>query len=207
MGGRFKSQALLDEQALLACMVYVDLNPVRAGICETPEASDITSIQQRLQAYQDKVAHNQKATDSKTGNIDNSEETAATIQLNAFTGGFNTQKGVPFNEIDYFELTDWTGCAVHPKKKGSIPEGLPSLLARLGLSKENWIDQSPGAERRYRGSASRRTGARLRGGGRRGAYARAKKPGINGRDSTHDRAAPDRGQQRGASHGERPRTS
>jgi hypothetical protein len=40
--GRFKSQALL------TCMAYVDLNPIRAGLAETPEASDFTSLQQRI---------------------------------------------------------------------------------------------------------------------------------------------------------------
>ena len=38
----------MDEQALLAAMAYVDLNPVRAGMAETPETSGYTSIQERL---------------------------------------------------------------------------------------------------------------------------------------------------------------
>jgi REP element-mobilizing transposase RayT len=48
-GGRFKSVALLDEAAILACSMYVDLNPIRAGLAATPEESPYTSGYDRIQ--------------------------------------------------------------------------------------------------------------------------------------------------------------
>jgi hypothetical protein len=47
--GRFKSVAILDEEALLATCAYIDLNPVAAEIVDLPEASPHTSITERVE--------------------------------------------------------------------------------------------------------------------------------------------------------------
>jgi phytoene dehydrogenase-like protein len=46
--GRFKMQRLLDEWAVAACLVYVDLNPIRAGITNTLSHSEHTAVFARL---------------------------------------------------------------------------------------------------------------------------------------------------------------
>ena len=47
---RYRAVRILDEESLLACAAYVDLNPIRAAIAETLEESDYTSVQRRIQA-------------------------------------------------------------------------------------------------------------------------------------------------------------
>ncbi|MEM9368823.1 MAG: hypothetical protein AAGD07_22760 [Planctomycetota bacterium] len=48
--GRFKAQRIVDEAGLLACSMYVDLNPVRAAITGSPEECPHTSAYDRAKA-------------------------------------------------------------------------------------------------------------------------------------------------------------
>lgn len=47
--GRFKAQRIVDEPGLLACAMYVDLNPIRAAIAESPDKAIHTSAYDRIQ--------------------------------------------------------------------------------------------------------------------------------------------------------------
>ena len=50
--GRFRAQRIVDDAGLLACSVYVDLNPLRAALAATLEQAQVSSAFDRLQAAQ-----------------------------------------------------------------------------------------------------------------------------------------------------------
>jgi hypothetical protein len=52
--GRFRAQRIIDEAALLACCMYVDLNPIRAAMAESLEKSKFTSACDRIEALKGK---------------------------------------------------------------------------------------------------------------------------------------------------------
>ena len=53
--GRYKAVRILDEESLLACAAYIDLNPIRAAVVETLEQSDYTSARRRVQTIKSVV--------------------------------------------------------------------------------------------------------------------------------------------------------
>lgn len=135
--GRFKSQALLDEQALLTAMAYVDLNPVRAGIADSVEASDFTSGQQRL--------HNVETSETVPAD---SARPALLPFAQALRHGCS--HGLPFNLCDYLDLLDSSGRVVHPQKRGAIPDTAPRLLSGLGLELGGWLECVSDLHARFR---------------------------------------------------------
>ena len=113
---RFRCQALLDDAALLRCMAYVDLNPIRANVAATPEASKYTSISARLSGREEHLAPF-----VDRGNV------------------ITERRGVPMRRMEYLALVDWTGRQLRRGKVGRIGAHQPLLLARLGVDSDDWI--------------------------------------------------------------------
>ena len=111
--GRFGLQALLDDIALYKCMVYVDLNPVRAGIVNAPERSLHTSIKARIESRDSHLVPF----------MDRSAE---------------CDDPLPLRHNEYLELVDWTGRLIRPDKAGYIPGDLPALLDRMQIRDVHW---------------------------------------------------------------------
>ena len=125
--GRFKSQALLDEKALVACMAYVDLNPIRAMLAQSPEASEYTSIKRRIES-------------ARASQLPSRLEQQSNGLL-PFVGNPRNDmpKGLPFRLSEYQELIDWSGRIIRDDKTGQIPAYLPEILLRLELDSRHWL--------------------------------------------------------------------
>ena len=140
--GRYRAVRILDEESLLACAAYVDLNPIRAAMAETLETSEFTSVQRRIQALQ-------RAETAMPGNgvtVDSFLSPLTIDEKNDSIGTCANQsrercsdKGfLSLSFMDYLELLDASSRMVRPDKSGYTPSDVAPVFARLKLDPDYW---------------------------------------------------------------------
>jgi hypothetical protein len=161
---RFKCQALLDEAAIASCMVYVDLNPTRAGLAATPEQSNFTSIQERIRAWQEETMNtgsvpSEATAPSMQATSDGKLTTASnyTVEITDPTPGpravsphalhgwlcpiqsTSGRRGIlQMTTAEYFDLVDKSGRMMRADKRGTIDADLAPILTRIGANPGAW---------------------------------------------------------------------
>ncbi len=153
---RFKSIAILDEEALLTTLAYVDLNPLAAGIARTLEDSEHTSVKARVGhcraqgTLPDVVDQPKDHTRHETAQED---EDFWLVPLEDRRDRDGTRKGVTprINLAAYLRLLDWTGRLLR-EGKARMPRDVAGILERLGSSTGHWqerLEKLSGTERIY----------------------------------------------------------
>ena len=111
---RYHAQSLLVAVAILVCMIYVDLNPIRAKVQNTPETSKFTGAYERIKALKSK------------------KEQKAKHLLSL------KESPLDLTDLEYLSLLDWTGRQIRVDKPGHIPHELPPILERLQINQNHW---------------------------------------------------------------------
>ncbi len=161
---RYRAQPLLDEMAITACMAYVDLNPIRAGVAATPETSEFTSAKERISDRQDVSLVSPAA--AKDQQIEHGERAGwlAPIPLDPPRKKVREKRAsrrasnkgcLPMTLDEYLKLLDWTGRQLRRDEIGRIPEEFAPILDRLDCSTESWLDLVKNFRKRFRTEAGR----------------------------------------------------
>jgi hypothetical protein len=166
---RFKCQALLDDAAIAACMVYVDLNPIRAGLAATPELSDFTSIQERIRTWHREMTVTGSFPGESSQNIRSASFSGDRPEPEETTNIFNAipvrtptdpldvsipsacwlcpiqsdsqRRGIlQMTADEYFDLVDKSGRVLRTDKHGAIDPDLAPILLRIGANPQAWQD-------------------------------------------------------------------
>lgn len=135
--GRFSSQVLEDDAAILACCAYVDLNPLRAGIVHLPELSEFTSLRVRLQESISRLGKNYVSPICKAGMP--TEQWLAPIFVDECESNTEDNPALGVSTLEYFQLLDEYSRRPHRGKTSGINPTSKSILERVGIRPKLWL--------------------------------------------------------------------
>ncbi len=164
---RYKAVRILDEETLLACAAYVDLNPIRAALAETLEASDYTSVQRRIASLN---ANAESSIDSNelSPSCHRADDFLSPISIDERRDPIGAQpsrnnkrcsdKGfLAMAEAEYLTILDWLARNTIAGKRGSTPEAAPEIFERLGIDAELWSQMVKDFGRTFKNVAGKPT--------------------------------------------------
>lgn len=144
---RYKSQSLPTTEAVLSCMAYVDLNPVRAGIADTPETSNYTSIRERIAPKFDlSIAVAEQVSQGALNVFSCKLKPLLPLSTSTTDSALHC---IDIELIHYLELLDWTGRSIRKDKRGYISEYNLPILKRLSIKQESWLLNTSSFELRH----------------------------------------------------------
>ncbi len=143
---RYKSIALLDEEAVVAVCAYVDLNPVAAGLARLPERSRFTSLLARIthirgkkQGWETLIAARDKATAATRTALARLEEDLwlSPVEDRRSQGASRGGMSEHLTLASYLMLVDYTSRLLR-KGKARVKSTERSVFERLGSTAERW---------------------------------------------------------------------
>lgn len=142
--GRYKSIAILDEEALLATCAYIDLNPVAAGVAKLPETSKYTSLRQRVvhvrrkgKLGELKAARRGSLCGSRAaGNLEQ-DHWLCPVEDRRRQGSSREGMLESFSLGSYLLLVDHTS-RIFRDGKSRVSRGVAEIIDRLGSSSQLW---------------------------------------------------------------------
>lgn len=124
----------LDTHCSCTPKFYVDLNPVRAAIAQTPEESDFTSIQERI-LFASKQLEKKRIQNQKTY-IKEYDSLEQPKFLMPFLSMIDREKDTPKISLtlsEYLEVVDYTGRDQRDDKRGFVSAKAPDIFSRITL--------------------------------------------------------------------------
>ena len=136
--GRFYCQKLETDAAIIACSVYVDLNPIRAKVSSTLEGSDYTSIQDRINFY--------KVNKSSKNQPYNIQDLVIKTYPRLLPISAASEE---ITEVEYIKLVEETGKVLVSGKRGSIDVSVKPILERLKISPDEFVRNAQSQSRLF----------------------------------------------------------